>query len=284
MKKTFAVTDTLNSEVRSWWNDNPFKYFVGGQEGSWEYFRNVDRKFLKWHHFLQNGGYPFFTKYIDMYGLKGKKVLDIACGTGVASEQFARMGAQVTAIDLTPKAVELTKKRFELYGLEGNILEADAQELPFGDESFDFVCTWGCLMHMPKTEQAIAETRRVLTPGGKMFSMMYHKNSVHLRYGIQLNHGIVRGKYLKYDNQSLLNRYSDGNDVGGNHLTKFYSKAEFKELFKDFSQYSIDIENMNTMFHNLPHPWIPLARLLPQFIKTWMIKKWGLQALITVTK
>src|SRR3989344_3455351 len=236
MRKEFTTDDGLNQRVRAWWHANPFNYFVGDEEGSWAFYRNIDRKFLKWIPFMQSGGYPFLTRFVDMQGLRGKKVLDIACGTGVLTEQFVRMGADVTAIDLTPKAVELTKKRLSLYGLHGNVMEADAQRLPFPDNSFDFVCAWGCLMHMPETEKAISEIHRVLKPEGTMLAMMYHKNSVHLRLAIQLMKGILRGKYLFYDDQSLTNRYTDGASIGGNMLAKFYSRKEFRHLFSAFRE------------------------------------------------
>lgn len=284
MRKTFVNDDTLNGKVRSWWHENPFNYFVDAEEGTWEYFRNVDRKFLKWIPFMQSGGYPFLTKYVDMKGLKGKKVLDIACGTGVLTEQFVRMGADVTAIDLTPKAVELTKKRLALYGLTAEVLEADAQQLPFADNTFDFVCAWGCLMHMPKTEQAISEIYRVLKPGGKSMIMMYHSNSVHLRYCIQLGRGILRGKYLQYDNQSLINRYTDGAKVGGNMLARFYSKAQFKKLFAQFRDFKIAIHDNHSMPEQLPHPILPLGKLLPKSGKEAVCRIWGMEAVITVTK
>jgi ubiquinone/menaquinone biosynthesis C-methylase UbiE len=283
MKKTFSNHPSLNTEVQDWWNNYPFQYFVHSKEGTWEYFRNIDRKFLKWCPYLQNG-FPLLANVVDMYGLKGKKVLDIACGTGILSEQFARMGAEVTAIDLTQKAVELTKKRFEVGHLEGTILQADAQNLPFENESFDFVCAWGCLMHMPQTEKAISEIHRVLKPGGKMFAMMYYKDSIHLRIAIQLYYGIIRLQYLRYDNQSLINRYTDGNEKGGNNLTKFYSKKEFKQLFSTFSEYKIDIEDADSLCDALPHPWLPLGKLLPRFVKRAICKRWGLEALISCVK
>jgi len=284
MRKTFVNDDTLNAKVRNWWHENPFNYFVDADEGSWEYFRNVDRKFLKWIPFMQHGGYPFLTRYVDMKGLKGKKVLDIACGTGILTEQFVRMGANVSAIDLTPKAVELTKKRLALYGLTAEVLEADAQHLPFVDNTFDFVCAWGCLMHMPETEQAIAEIHRVLKPGGKCMVMMYHSNSVHLRYCIQLGRGIIRGKYLKYDNQSLINRYTDGAKVGGNMLARFYSKSQFRRLFSAFRDVKIAIHDNHTMPQQLPHPILPLGKLLPKSWKEAICRIWGMLAVITMTK
>lgn len=284
MRKAFVNDASLNAKVRDWWHANPFNYFVDAEEGTWEFYQNVDRKFLKWIPFMQKGGYPFLTRYVDMRGLKGKKVLDIACGTGVLTEQFVRMGADVTAIDLTPKAVELTKKRLELHHLTANVLEADAQKLPFGDQTFDFVCAWGCLMHMPQTETAIAEIHRVLKPGGKCMAMMYHSNSIHLRYAIQFGHGIVRGKYLKYDNQSLINRQTDGERVGGNMLARFYSRTQFKALFSQFKNVRVAVHDNHSMVDQLPHPWLPLGKLLPKAIKEKLVRAFGMQAVITVEK
>lgn len=284
MRQTFIQDRELSARIQSWWNAHPFNYFVRDEEGSWEFFRNIDRKFLKWIPYMQAGGYPFLTRYVDMKGLKGKKVLDIACGTGVLTEQFVRMGAQVTAIDITQRAIELTRKRLALYNLPGTVLEADAQRLPFPNEHFDFVCAWGCLMHMPDTEKAIAEIYRTLKPGGKFLAMMYHKNSVHLRYCIQLGRGILRGKYLSHDNQSLINRYTDGARIGGNMLAKFYSRKEFKVLFSAFQHVQVNIHDNHGMPEQLPHPLLPLGKLLPTSIKEWICRQWGMTAIITGEK
>lgn len=284
MRKEFTNDTALNDRVRQWWHENPFNYFVDAPEGSWEFYRNIDRKFLKWIPFMQTGGYPFLTRYVDMHALRGKKVLDIACGTGVLTEQFVRMGAHVTAIDLTAKAVELTKKRLALYGLTAEVLQADAQSMPFADNSFDFVCAWGCLMHMPDTQKAIDEIHRVLIPGGNMLAMMYHSNSVHLRYCIQFGRGILRGQYLRYDNQSLINRFTDGAHKGGNQLAKFYSRREFRNLFSAFSDVHVAIHDNHGMPSQLPHPLFPLGKLLPAFMKERICRTWGMTAIVTGEK
>lgn len=283
MRRKFTADPTLSTRITKWWDEHPFTYFVEGEEGSWEYFRNIDRKFLKWVPYAQTG-YPFLTSYIDMYGLRGKAVLDIACGTGLLTEQFVRMGADVTAIDIAPKAVELTKRRLALEHLDAKVLVADAQHLPFPDESFDLVCAWGCLMHMPDTEKAIHEIWRVLRPGGTMLAMMYHKNSVHLRYAIQFYKGIIRLQYLTYDNQSLVNRHTDGFLVGGNELAKFYSRREFQGLFKNFRNVVIRIDDHPSMPEKLPHPLLPLGKLLPNFLKQKICQCFGMTAIIQGAK
>lgn len=284
MRKAFVLDKTLNSRVRDWWNAHPFNYFVDAEEGSWAFFRNIDRKFLKWIPFMQNAGYPFLTNYVDMRGLQGKDVLDIACGTGVLTEQFVRMGARVSAIDITPKAIELTRKRLALYNLHANVLEADAQSLPFPDHTFDFVCAWGCLMHMPDTERAISEIHRVLRPGGRFLAMMYHKDSVHCRLCIQFARGVLRGRYLKYDTQALINRYTDGAAIGGNELARFYTRREFRKHFSAFDDVAIAIHDNPGMPNQLPHPWLPLGKLLPKRVKQWICQTFGMTAIIVGKK
>lgn len=265
----------LKTKIRDWWNGYPFTYFVKDEIGSWPFFRNVDRKILKWMPWAQDG-YPLLSNLIDYKSLKGKKILDIACGTGWSSEQFARAGADVISIDITPKAVELTKKRFGIYGLEGNIMIADAENLPFADDYFDYVLAWGCLMHMPDTQKAINEIYRVLKKEGRFGAMMYNKNSLHWKYFIFFGKGILKLKLLKYSQQELSNRYTDGAEIGGNMLTKFYDANEIKEMFKKFPEFKIDIYDNYDILDYFPHRFLPLGKLLPFFLKKWVSRKWGL--------
>lgn len=273
----------LKSKVRNWWNGYPFTYFVKEDPGSWAFFRNVDRKILKWMGWAQ-AGYPLLSGIIDYASLKGKKVLDIACGTGWSTEQFVRAGADVTAIDLTPKAVELTKKRLELYGLKANIMVADAETLPFPDNFFDYVLAWGCLMHTPDTQKAIDEIYRVLKPGGRFGAMMYNQYSLHWLYYIVFGKGILKLQLLKYKLQELTNRYTDGAEIGGNMLTKFYSTFQIKEMHRRFKNLQVSIHDSEDMFDYFPHRWLPLGRLMPRFIKRFIAEHLGLDFWVTGVK
>ena len=91
-------------------------------------------------------------------------------------------------------------------------------------------------------------------------------------------------QYLKYDNQSLINRHTDGVDVGGNQLTKFYSRQQFRNLFAAFQNVNVAIDDNPSMPRLLPHPWIPLGRLLPASLNKWICQRFGLEALITAEK
>jgi SAM-dependent methyltransferase len=96
------------------------------------------------------------------------EVLDVACGTGNASVPAARTGARVTGSDLTPELFESARANASEAGVEIDWVEADAEALPFEDDSYDVVLsTFGC-MFAPRHEVAAAEIARVLRPGGRI--------------------------------------------------------------------------------------------------------------------
>jgi SAM-dependent methyltransferase len=75
---------------------------------------------------------------------------EIGCGLGTDGAQFAEAGADYTGVDLTEAAVDLARKRFELFALPGKFQTADAENLDFANESFDLVYSHGVLHHTPR--------------------------------------------------------------------------------------------------------------------------------------
>jgi SAM-dependent methyltransferase len=99
---------------------------------------------------------------------EGHAVLDVACGTGNATIPAAQTGASVTGLDITPELFEDLRRRADEAGVEVTLVEGDAEELPFADESFDVVVsTFGC-MFAPDHRRTAAEIARVLKPGGRV--------------------------------------------------------------------------------------------------------------------
>lgn len=96
----------------------------------------------------------------------GMRVLDVAAGTGNASIPAAQAGADVTASDLTPELLEAGRRRAEAEGLELDWVEADAEHLPFEDESFDVVMSSIGAMFAPHHQEVADELVRVCRPGG----------------------------------------------------------------------------------------------------------------------
>lgn len=108
---------------------------------------------------------------------KGKSVLEIGCGNGADGVMFAQHGAIYTGVDLTPTAVEATRKHFAVMNLKGVFQVENAERLSFSDEQFDLVYSHGVLHHTPNPVNAFNEVYRVLKKGGKAIIMLYHKRS-----------------------------------------------------------------------------------------------------------
>lgn len=270
-------------DVRAWWDQNPFAFGVSNtkrdqvgtvppSEMNLQYFKEVERRFRKHHRFAaQADGEPLLSNLVDYSTLRGKRVLDIATGSGFLAVGLAEAGAMVTAVDLTPFAVEHARRNFKVRKLPGTVLEMDAQNMSFPDESFDLVIAWGCLMHMPDTERAIRELRRVLRPGGQAIAYMYNKNSWPYWFNIIFLRGILMGGLLRYrfDTVRLTSRYSDGYSLGGNPLTKFYAPSDVAGMFREagFS----GVESKPWVLPEEPNSWplrsLPIFKFLPMFVK-----------------
>lgn len=98
----------------------------------------------------------------------GMRVLDVGCGTGVVALTAARLGADVTGIDLTPELVAHARENAGIMNLSVRFAEADVEALPHGDASFDVVVSQFAHMFAPRPEIAIREMLRVLRPGGTL--------------------------------------------------------------------------------------------------------------------
>ena len=110
---------------------------------------------------------PLGPRLVEACGIEsGMKVLDVAAGTGNASLPAAERGAQVIASDLTPELLEAGRERADAQGLELEWAEADAENLPFDDESFDVVMSSIGAMFAPHHQKVADELVRVCKPGG----------------------------------------------------------------------------------------------------------------------
>ena len=110
---------------------------------------------------------PLGPQLVEACGIEsGMRVLDVAAGTGNASLPAAERGANVTASDLTPELLEAGRQRAEAQGLELEWAEADAENLPFDDGSFDVVMSCIGAMFAPRHQETADELVRVCKPGG----------------------------------------------------------------------------------------------------------------------
>jgi SAM-dependent methyltransferase len=112
---------------------------------------------------------PLGPRLVEAAGIgPGMKVLDVAAGTGNASIPAAAAGAEVTASDLTPELFEAGRARAQSEGVELEWAEADAENLPFDDESFDVVISSIGAMFAPRHQEVADQLVRVTKPGGRI--------------------------------------------------------------------------------------------------------------------
>ena len=110
---------------------------------------------------------PLGPRLVEACGIgPGMNVLDVAAGTGNASIPAAKAGANVTASDLTPELFDAGRRRAETEGVELEWVEADAESLPFEDESYDVVMSSIGAMFAPHHQDVADEMVRVCRPGG----------------------------------------------------------------------------------------------------------------------
>src|ERR687895_1585633 len=110
---------------------------------------------------------PLGPRLVEASGIgPGMKVLDVAAGTGNASLPAAKLGARVTASDLTPELLAAGRERARVDELELEWVEADAENLPFEDGSFDVVMSAIGAMFAPHHQEVADELVRVCRPGG----------------------------------------------------------------------------------------------------------------------
>lgn len=285
------ANNNLKDRVRAFWQANPCgTKFAAAAPGTRLFFERVEahRYSTEWH----------IPEAADFKSAKGLRVLEIGCGLGTDGAQFACAGANYTGVDLTEAAIELARKRFELFDLPGTFRTADAENLDFPDESFDLVYSHGVLHHTPDTARAVREVHRVLKPGGRAVVMLYHRNSYNYRVNIRLlrragarllkTEGGLKlvnrltgepvdslrehAARITEDEESylspgeFLNRNTDG---AGNPLARVYSRREARELFKDFAEVKLRT-------HFLNKRWLPLlGNVLPRPVEARLASRWG---------
>jgi ubiquinone/menaquinone biosynthesis C-methylase UbiE len=170
---------------------------------------------------------PYIRGFARFEEGAGQDVLEIGVGMGADHLEWASSGPRrLVGVDLTPRAVAWTTQRLATYGFTSELEEGDGEHLPFPDDSFNIVYSWGVLHHSPDTSAAFCEAHRVLRPGGTLRAMIYHRPSIvglmlWARYALATGHP-ARGL----------------TDVYARHLespgTKGYTVAEARRLVAPF--------------------------------------------------
>ena len=217
----------MNQEIKKFWNARPCNIRHSRKEiGTIEYFNEVEERKYKVESHI--------PKFAEFKKWKNKDVLEIGCGIGTDSINFARNGANLTIIELSDKSLEITKKRFKAFNLNATFICGNAEELNnlIGNKKFDLIYSFGVIHHAENTEKIIEQIKEVLKPDGIVKIMLYSKFSwkaleFFLKNGYKF--GFNYNKTIRYFAEAQLNC----------PVAKTYFKKDLINMFADYKICSI---------------------------------------------
>jgi SAM-dependent methyltransferase len=196
---------------------------------------------------------PWFSQALDYPGTRGMAVLDVGCGQGIDLVQYAAAGARVTGIDLTPRHAELARAHLQALGFDGEVVDGDAERLPFADGTFDRVSSNGVLHHTPGIEQALREIYRVLRPGGEGRILLYNRRSFHYWLFQFLWQGIRHGQLREEGSMAgVLSRGVERSSIDARPLVRAYTPGEVRRLLDDAGY--VDVTTAVGVFNTIDTP------------------------------
>lgn len=212
------VNEALKSEVRAHWEAETCGTRYSQEGDRARYFRE-----------LAEARYKLEPYIFDVAGFsdgKGKRVLEIGVGAGADFANWCRHVEHATGVDLTDRAIELTRERLTLEDVPDSrytLRRMDAENLDFPSESFDIVYSYGVLHHSPDTRRAFSEVQRVLRPGGEFRGMVYHLHSwtTYMLWAQQ----VLRGRVDRTPREVVFDQLESPG-------TKVYTLPEAQELLR----------------------------------------------------
>jgi ubiquinone/menaquinone biosynthesis C-methylase UbiE len=273
----------LKDAVRKFWGTLPCGVSHSDKPtDSHAFFEETEKHRFKVH---TNWDRAFLHDAIRFSEHTGKDVLEVGVGIGVDAMQWSRAGNRVFGIDYNFPSAQITKSRFADAGAQGVFMNSDAENLPFADNSFDLVYSFGVLHHTPGTQKAIDEVYRCLKPGGQAIIMLYYKWSAMTLGTIILGNGIRQGGLWKTKSiADLISRYTEWDSQTDENvcpLTKVYSKRQARKMFHQFHDVQMDLHYL------WPGHFGPFRRVMPLLsmsTKLNLHKRFGWNLIIRGTK
>lgn len=272
-------SDKPIQNVKKYWNDRPCNLRHSQKEvGSKEYFEEIaKRKFLV---------EPHLPDFADFASMKGKKVLEIGCGLGAASINFAKAGAEVTAVDLSQKSIDVAKKNAESMGVSDKIkfYQGNAETLSgfVPEEKYDLIFSFGVIHHTPHPDRIVEELKEFLAPKGQIKIMVYYRHSWKVLWILA-----KYGKFKFWKLSELIAKYSEAQT--GCPVTYAYSKKSARELFeqKGFKVNAVEIDHIfpyripDYVQYRYVKVWY--FRFLPRTVFRFLERKFGWHLCLTAS-
>ena len=234
---------TTLGDVHDYWNRESCGAGVtAAAKHSREYFEEIEQ--YRYRVEPEIFAFAQFTRH------SGQKMLEVGVGAGTDFLQWCRAGTQAHGIDLTEEAIANVRERLNIYGQRAAELKvANAESLPYPDNTFDLVYSWGVIHHSPDTEKAFSEIARVTRKGGSIKLMLYHRHSLVALY-LWVRYALLGGRPWR----SL-------SDVVYHHMesigTRAYTRSEVREMARrhGLSVRNIDVTASPTYDLLAQYPW-----------------------------
>jgi len=212
------------------------------------------------------GFYPYLARHISFERLRGKRVLEVGLGYSSVSQRLAESDAIYSGLDIAMGPVEMVRHRLRQIGVSCDVRQGSVLECPWPDGSFDHVVAIGCYHHTGDLARAIAETRRVLRPGGGATIMVYSAYSWRRwrRWPGATARALVaelRGHAAEATTAAQRAAYDRNTKGEAAPETVFTSARALRRMMADWSHVRITRENMDG--GRIPRRWLlPIGRLV----------------------
>jgi SAM-dependent methyltransferase len=214
--------------VKNYWNARPCNIRHSTQPvGTKEYFDEVEaRKYLV---------EPHIPAFADFPRWRGKKVLEIGCGIGTDTINFARHGAQVTTVDLSDKSMALARQRAQVFGLADRIRfcpgNAEVLSTFVPVEPYDLIYSFGVIHHTPHPDAVLQQLRQYTHPPSNPAAPTTLKIMVYYKWSWKVGWIVAsegHGKFWKLD--GLVAKSSEAQT--GCPITYTYTRKSGKALLE----------------------------------------------------
>lgn len=277
MSKPSPFSNVELEKVQNYWNARPCNIrHSPSPVGTRQYFDEVEAR----KYFVE----PHIPLFAEFEKWRGKKVLEIGCGIGSDTINFARGGAQVTAVDLSTESLALAKQRAQVFGLDNiTFYQANAEELSkyVPVECYDLVYSFGVIHHTPHPERVIEQIHKYMDRESIFKIMVYHRTSWKV-FWMLLKYGRKKGETL----DELIARYSEAET--GCPVTYSYTTETIKEFLKGFEIIDTKIDHIFPYsipeYRDYQFKKVWYFRFLPQALFRWMERRWGWHLCVTARK
>jgi len=263
---------SVTEQVRAYWNRRPCNIRHSNKPvGTKEYFDEVEAR----KYFVE----PHIPAFAEFERWKGKKVLEIGCGLGTDSINFARAGAELTAVDISDESLGLCKQRFDVFGLKAKFYRGDAEQLStfVPVETYDLIYSFGVIHHTPHPEKVLEELKQYCGPQTELRLMLYSKWSWKVLWIVA---GYGKGAFWRRD--ELVRTYSEAQT--GSPVTFFYSPSDVRKLMSDYDVFSITKDHIFPYqidkYVKYEYQWVWYFRWLPTPWFRWLERRLGWHTMI----